>query len=137
MKNRTLPPDPEKMNADRAKRAHDMMQEFWHVTDDVPEHPFAEILCDFMHWADRNGVHFDDSLARAREYYSLETSKCIDIFAEALNAIAAGKSNPMQIAADALQSAPNSRAKFDPVRIPFDNRGKTQTFRLHSLFGLL
>lgn len=46
MKKANLPPDPENMNEDRAKRAHDMMQEFWHVTDDVPEHPFAEILCD-------------------------------------------------------------------------------------------
>lgn len=119
MKNHALSPDPEKMNANRAKRAHDMIQEFWHVTDDVPKHPFAEILCDFMHWADRNGVHFDDNLARARVYYSLEMSRCIDIFAEALNAIAAGKSNPMQIAADALQSAPNSRVKFDSVGIPF------------------
>lgn len=119
MKKANLPPDPEKMNKYRAKRAHDMMQKFWRVSDDVPEHPFAEILCDLMHWSDRNGVHFDDNLTRARIYYSLETSRCIDIFVKALNAIAAGKGNPIQIAADALQSAPNGRAKFDPVRIPF------------------
>lgn len=114
MKKDNLPPDPEKMNEHRANRANSMMQEFWHSTDDVPEQPFAEILCDFMHWADRNGVHFADSLARARVYYALETSRCIDIFCKALNAIAAGEGDAMQIASDALQSAPNARSRIDP-----------------------
>jgi hypothetical protein len=122
MKNSTLRPDPEKMNAHRANRAHAMIQEFWRSTDDVPEQPFANILCDFMHWADHNGVHFDDNLARARVYYALETSRCIEIFVEALNTIAAGntsRARMVEIAADALQSAPNARSKIDPGEIPF------------------
>jgi hypothetical protein len=122
MMNSTLPPDPEKMNDDRANRAAIIIQQFRAMTGYCPKHALTWLLCDLMHWADRNGVRFDDALGSARVHYGEETSACIDILAQALNTIAAGKASRarmIEIAGNALQSAPNARGTIDPEDIIF------------------
>lgn len=38
------------------------------------EDALKDLLCDLMHWADRNGFSFDAELLRGRAYYADETA---------------------------------------------------------------
>jgi hypothetical protein len=119
MKMGTLPPDPEKMNDDRANRGAVIIRQFQNMTGYCSRHALESLLCDLMHWADRNRARFDDDLSAARIYYAAETSRAIEIMIDALNDIAAGKGDAQEIAADAVQSAPNGRSSIDPDEILF------------------
>lgn len=72
-KAKQLPPDPEGMNDNRAKWAADALTTFRKATKTDPEDQLADLLCDLMHWADRNGNDFSTELERARAHYAEET----------------------------------------------------------------
>ena len=69
-----LPPDPEGMNDDRGEWAAAALRHFQCTTgsdyDDAP----CDLICDLMHWCDRNGFDFDDALRTARMHYEAETT---------------------------------------------------------------
>lgn len=69
-----LPPDPEDMNDDRAEWAAAALRQFQCTTgtDDVDALP--DLLCDLMHWCDRNNCEFETELGRARMHYEAETT---------------------------------------------------------------
>jgi hypothetical protein len=122
MKNRNLPPDPEKMNGNRAEWAGAAIRHFQCCTGTDIDDALCDLLCDLMHWADRNDFDFEAQLRRASMHYEAETSSCIEILVDALNEIAAGditEQRMMQITCDALESAPNARAKLDTKEIKF------------------
>jgi hypothetical protein len=68
-----LPPDPEAMNNDRSEWAAAALRHFQCTTGTDFEDALADLLGDLMHWCDRNAVHFDDELSRARMHYEAET----------------------------------------------------------------
>jgi hypothetical protein len=122
MKKDTLPPDPEKMNDSRAEWGASCIRHFQCTTGADFDDALCDLLCDLMHWADRNELEFDGQLSRARMHYEAETSPCIEILVDALNTIAAGNTDPdrmVQIATDALECAPTARAKIDDEEIKF------------------
>lgn len=69
----TLPPDPEGMNDDRASWAATAIKEFIRETKTDPEDALADLLCDLMHWADRNNENFMGQFDRAVRSYKEET----------------------------------------------------------------
>ncbi len=71
-KNARLPPDPESMNDDRAAWASEALERFQAVTGTDREDSLADLLCDLMHWSDRNNFDFEAALDRARWHYSAE-----------------------------------------------------------------
>jgi hypothetical protein len=72
--NRTLPPDPENMNGDRAKWARAALRTFRKATGADVEEALGDLLADLMHWSDRNSFDFDAALERARTHYEAETA---------------------------------------------------------------
>ena len=74
IKGKRLPPDPERMNDQRAERAAAALQIFQTVTGTDPEDALCDLLADLMHWCDRNGCAFSNELRRARFHYEEETS---------------------------------------------------------------
>jgi hypothetical protein len=68
-----LPADPEK-NDDRAVWAAAALNEFRRITGTEDEDALGDLLCDLMHWSDRNGCDFDAALSRARMHYEAETT---------------------------------------------------------------
>jgi hypothetical protein len=122
MKKDTLPPDPEKMNDNRAEWGASCIRHFQCTTGADYDDALCDLLCDLMHWADRNELEFDGQLSRARMHYEAETSPCIEILVDALNEIVAGgitKARMVEIATDALECAPTARAKIDDEEIKF------------------
>jgi hypothetical protein len=73
--NRVIPPDPENMNADRAKWAATALRAFRKATGADAEEALGDLLCDLMHWSDRNNFDFDAALDRARMHYEAETAR--------------------------------------------------------------
>lgn len=69
-----LPPDPEKMNDERAEWAAASLRHFQCVTGADYDDALADLLADLMHWSDRNGSDFDATLSRARMNYEAETT---------------------------------------------------------------
>ncbi len=69
-----LPADPEDMNTDRASWAETALHEFQRVTGTDDEDCLCDLLCDLMHWCDRNDVDFVAALTRARMHYEAETT---------------------------------------------------------------
>lgn len=69
-----LPGDPENMNSDRASWASAALREFQRVTGTDDEDRLGDLLCDLMHWCDRNDLDFDAALSRARMHYEAETT---------------------------------------------------------------
>lgn len=76
----SLPADPDGQNDDRARWAAVALDAFATEVyqrgsdDEPPATCLTDLLCDLMHWADRNeGVDFDESLASARGHYEEET----------------------------------------------------------------
>jgi hypothetical protein len=72
--NRTLPPDPDNMNDDRAKWAQAALRAFRKATGADAEEALGDLLTDLMHWSDRNNFDFDAALDRARMHYEAETA---------------------------------------------------------------
>lgn len=70
-----LPPDPDGQNNDRAKWAQEAIAAFMEATGTDLEDALPDLLCDLMHWADRNGQQFGMMLERARENYKAETAE--------------------------------------------------------------
>lgn len=70
-----IPPDPEEMNQDRALWAGVAIAVFQRETGTDEEDALGDLLCDLMHWADRNRHDFEIALDRARYNYLCETSQ--------------------------------------------------------------
>jgi hypothetical protein len=83
-----LPPDPDKMNEDRATWAMTAINAFQERTGTNLEDALSDLLCDLMHLADRRETfrdpaddpeciieEFDAALQRARQHYGDETSQ--------------------------------------------------------------
>jgi len=70
----TLPPDPENLNDDRAEWAGNAIAAFMQTTRTEPENILSDLLCDLMHWADRQEECFDSALERARWHHAQETN---------------------------------------------------------------
>ena len=69
-----LPADPEGMNDARSDWADSALEAFQGRTGTEPEDAVADLLCDLMHWCDRNSDEgFDVALTRARVAYDAET----------------------------------------------------------------
>ena len=71
---RQLPPDPDNMNADRAEWAAAALRHFQCTTGTDYEDAPGDLLCDLMHWCDRNNFDFELALDRARGHYEAETA---------------------------------------------------------------
>ena len=69
-----LPPDPEGMNGDRALWAAAALHRFQQENGSDDETALGDLLCDLMHWCDRNNDDFEASLSAARMHYEAETS---------------------------------------------------------------
>ena len=69
-----LRPDPEKMNGDRAEWAAAALRQFQRATGCDYEDSLGDLLCDLMHWSDRNNFDFEAALCRARGHYEAETA---------------------------------------------------------------
>jgi hypothetical protein len=70
----TLPPDPEGMNDRRAEWGAAASRHFQCSTGTDWEDAVADLLCDLMHFCDREGLAFHKELDRARMHYEAETS---------------------------------------------------------------
>jgi hypothetical protein len=78
-----LPPDPEDQNEDRAAWAEAALETFRERTGTDYETALPDLLCDLMHWADRNSgkidgdqwPDFEHALRIAGEHYTAETTK--------------------------------------------------------------
>lgn len=68
------PPDAEKMNDERATRAGAALLFFQKESGADDKNMLMDLLCDLMHWSDRNGGDFDDVLRRAKRLYDAEIS---------------------------------------------------------------
>lgn len=71
----TLPPDPDNLNNDRAMWAARALSVFQTLVGTDHGDALCDLLCDLMHWADRDGTNFQTELARAREHYTAETEE--------------------------------------------------------------
>lgn len=69
-----LPPDPDNLNSDRAEWAGAAINAFIATTATEPECALPDLLCNLMHWADRQGESFHSCLEQARLCYAEETS---------------------------------------------------------------
>lgn len=80
-----LPPDPDGINSVRAARAGLAIKHFIKASQDHPNetaHALPDLLCNLMHWADRNGVDFDRALATATNHYGVEISQAGSVVVE-------------------------------------------------------
>lgn len=75
MSPRKLPPDPERLNTRRAEWAESALHAFMHTTGTESDNAVSDLLCDLMHFADRDSESFAQSLRRARRHYAEETSR--------------------------------------------------------------
>jgi hypothetical protein len=69
-----LPADPENMNAARAGWAAVVLRQFRRITGTEDDDALGDLLCDLMHWCDRNRCNFDAALSRAQMHYEAETT---------------------------------------------------------------
>lgn len=69
-----LPPDPEEMNDARTSWAQAALRSFQQETGSEDDTALVDLLCDLMHWCDRNAVDFEQCLQLARLHYEAETS---------------------------------------------------------------
>ena len=69
-----LPPDPERMNGDRADWAAAALRQFQCATGCDYEDSLGDLLCDLMHWSDRHNFDSQAALCRARGHYAAETA---------------------------------------------------------------
>jgi hypothetical protein len=64
---------PENMNAARIELAGAALRHFQCHTGTDYEDALGDLLCNLMHWADRNGFDFKLALDRAQDHYREET----------------------------------------------------------------
>jgi hypothetical protein len=69
----TLPPDPEGLNDKRAQWAAAALRCFQDESG-ADDEALGDLLCDLMHWCDRNSSDFDAALSTARMHYAAETA---------------------------------------------------------------
>ncbi len=67
--------DPDGQNEQRASWALQTIHLFQRATGTDDEDALADLLCDLMHWCDRNGESFRLELGRAVMHYEAETSE--------------------------------------------------------------
>jgi hypothetical protein len=67
-------PDPEGKNDDRAAWAGSALRHFQRATGADYEDALGDLLCDLMHWSDRNNFDFEAALFRAQGHYRAETA---------------------------------------------------------------
>ena len=70
-----LSPDPQRLNARRARRAAAALAAYRRRTGADPEDAVSDLLTDLMHWCDRLGLAFPEALGRARSHYAAETAQ--------------------------------------------------------------
>jgi hypothetical protein len=70
-----LPPDPERMNDDRAGWAGLAIAAFKDATGTDDEDMLCDLLADLMHWADRAQYDFEAALTGGRDHYEEETTE--------------------------------------------------------------
>ena len=70
-----LPPDPEGMNDNRAKWARSAVRRFQRQTGTDRGTAVSDLLCDLMHFCDREGFDFRAELETATMHYKAETSE--------------------------------------------------------------
>jgi hypothetical protein len=68
-----LPPDPNALNNERAQWADDALRCFQQATG-TDDEALIDLICDLMHWCDRNNADFDAALSTARVHYDAETA---------------------------------------------------------------
>ena len=73
-KQKPLPPDPEEMNDERSTWAESIILTFMDLTRTDRGDALSDLLCDLMHWCDRNGQDFEAELRRGRMHYRDETA---------------------------------------------------------------
>ena len=74
-----LPPDPDGHNEKRAEwaaHALDTFADATGLTDEDKDCALGDLLCDLMHWCDRQpvGIEFNTALQNARTNYNEETA---------------------------------------------------------------
>jgi hypothetical protein len=59
------------LNAKRAKRAETVLRAYerWNRNDYEPETAAVDVIADLMHFADREGLDFDELFNRAQRHY--------------------------------------------------------------------
>lgn len=67
-------PDPDGQNRDRAEWADVAVDAFQFTTDTDNADALKDLLCDLMHWCDREKQDFNVALDAARHHYAAETS---------------------------------------------------------------
>jgi hypothetical protein len=70
---KTLPPDPECQNDDRAEWAGSALRHFQSTTGCEFDEALPDLLADLQHWCDRNDIDFQKALETARDHYTEET----------------------------------------------------------------
>ena len=69
---KTLPPDPDNGNRNRAMRANACLDLYRNITDATQDDCVSDLLTDLMHCVDRSELDFETQLARARRNYLAE-----------------------------------------------------------------
>jgi hypothetical protein len=75
------------MNDRRAAWASAVLQQFRRLTGTDREDALGDLLCDLMHWSDRNNFDFELALDRARGHYRAETDGAADLVTAAQAAL--------------------------------------------------
>jgi hypothetical protein len=71
---RRLPPDPEEMNDDRAAWAGECISLMSEITGcEDGQEAAGDLLANYFHWCDRNGLDMEMMIERARACYRDET----------------------------------------------------------------
>lgn len=72
-----LPPDPDGQNDDRASWAQHAIDAHGEITGATAagdgDCNFADLLCNLMHWCDREGIDIHEALNDAHDLYRQET----------------------------------------------------------------
>ncbi|MCA8270381.1 hypothetical protein [Burkholderia vietnamiensis] len=72
-----LPPDPEGKNRERATFAREALEAFRRACRCDEEDAVKDLLCNLMHWCDRNGVEFAVAFDAALCAYREETGRLV------------------------------------------------------------
>ena len=70
----SLPPDPDGINDDRAQWAEAALRCFQREIGADDDTALGDLLCDLMHWCDRNDFDLDAALSTARAHDEAETA---------------------------------------------------------------
>ncbi len=76
---RPLPPDPERLNPNRARWAAAALAQFRQRTGADLKDAVSDLLADLMHWCDRFGQEFPRELRRALNHYEEETDASLEM----------------------------------------------------------